>query len=196
MKNMFTSLAFILTVTLMPGFGGCEKRCKPDDKQPPAPCSQPVESTVNRDQATPDDYYASEEVRHPLTRQFDRMTHNAELADMSITDIHFIPNRPLLNSNGTQRLNHLAWMVDQYGGSIMVDLAEPKSEVAQARLQNVIQYLKEWGLPDNKIVVSFGLPKSEGMKAEEAMTIYKDTRYRPDDKKTKKTWDYEDQGKN
>ncbi len=180
MKNLLTPIAVLLIATLMPGLGGCEKRCK-TGQQPPAPSSQPAEKTVkaekNHNQNT-DDYYTLEDVRSPYARQLDRMSHNAELADMSLTDIHFMPNRPLLNYTGTQRLNHLAWMVDHYGGTIMLDLAEPKSEMAQARIQTVIGYLKEWGLPKDKIVICFGLPQSRGMDADEAIIIYKDTRYK------------------
>ncbi len=182
MKNILTPLAVLLIATLMPGLGGCEKRCKTDSKQPPAPCSTPPEKTVSRDNSALDQECPTEPVRSPYVRQYDRMTHNAELADMCVTDIHFIPNRPLLNSSGTQRLNHLAWMVDHYGGTIMFDTADPKSEVAQARIRTVVQYLKAWGLPNNKIVVCFGLPQSQGMTADEAVKIYQDTRFKPGQK--------------
>jgi hypothetical protein len=182
MKNLLNVLAVLITATLMPGLGGCEKRCKTDEKQPPASCSTPADKTVSRDECPPDEKYTSDECRTPYNKQFDRMTHNAELADMSLTDLHFVPNRPILNSNGTRRLNHLAWMVDQYGGSIMFDTAEPKSEMAQARLQTICRFLQKWGLSNQKIVVCLGLPMSRGMTADEAVKIYQDTRFKPGEK--------------
>ncbi len=117
--------------------------------------------------------------RHPMTKQNDRMIHNAELSDMVLCDIHFMPNRPMLNANGTQRLNHLAWLVDCYGGTIKLDLAETKGRLTDARTQTVIAYLKAWGLSDNKIQVRVGLADTKGMDAKEAIPIYKDTRYQP-----------------
>jgi hypothetical protein len=177
MKNLLTLLAVLSIASLMPGLGGCEKRCKTDENQPPA------EKTVNGDKCPPpDEKYTAEECRTPYNRQFDRMVHNAELADMSITEIHFVPNRPMLNSNGTRRLNHLAWMVDQYGGQIMFDTADPNSEMAQARLRTIVCFLKQWGLSNQKIVVCLGLPLSQGMTADEAIKIYQDTRFKPGEK--------------
>jgi hypothetical protein len=115
--------------------------------------------------------------RHAREKQFDQMIYNAELADMTLADIHFLPQRSALNSTGTQKLNHLAWLTDNYGGSIKLDLNDPKGELASARVKNVKAYLKCWGLSEEKIKVKIGLSDYEGLKATEAIIIHNDTRY-------------------
>ena len=119
--------------------------------------------------------------RHARERQFDQMIYNAELADMTLAYIHFLPQRSALNSTGTQKLNHLAWLSDNYGGSIKLDLNDPKGELAMARVKNVKAYLKCWGLPEDKIKVEIGLSDHEGLKATEAILIHNDTRYKKSD---------------
>jgi hypothetical protein len=117
-----------------------------------------------------------------MERQNDRMIHNAELADMVIADILFLPHRDGLNATGTQRLNHLAWLVEKYGGTIKMDMKEPKSELTQARLKTVRDYLRTWGLPENKIKVEVGLSENEGMNAKEGIDVYNQSRSKKDDK--------------
>jgi len=176
MKSLVLGLSIAFMMTLMPGLGGCaDRRQKVDETTQPEPLStQPAEGTsdMTEEEAAP------EKERPALTRQADRMVHNAELADMCLADIHFLPNRAVLNSNGTQRLSHLAWLMDQYGGSIKLDLEEPDSPVARERIQTVQNYLRAWGLPESKIQVSLGLAESKGMEATEAIKIHNDTRYK------------------
>jgi hypothetical protein len=183
MKTTLSFVCLLLAWTLMPGLGGCvDRRHATEDHSntQPRPLSTRPAST---DRTVQEDVVAEEaEPRHPMTAQFDRQVHNRELADMSLSDVHFLPHRPILNSNGTQRLNHLAWLVDRYGGKINLDLEEPKSELAQARMQTVCRYLKACGLAQNKIQVAFGLPESRGLEAREAVTIYRDSQYQEQDK--------------
>jgi len=102
---------------------------------------------------------------------------------MSLADMHFLPNRAALNSTGTQRLSHLAWLVDNYGGTIKLDLKDTKGELTNNRLATVKSYLKSWGLADDKIKVEIGLPDNEGMSAQEAIKVYEGTRYQKKDKR-------------
>ncbi len=119
------------------------------------------------------------------TNQFNRMVHNAELADMVVTDVHFLPNRAILTSTGTQRLAHLAWVVNNYGGTIYLDFEEPKSKLSSERKEVVRAYLAKLGLPKDKIKLTFGLPPIKGMDSAEAMEIYKNTRFKPEEKTSK-----------
>jgi len=182
MKKTFTYLMIFVSWTLMPGLGGCADHRSASDEQPttqPPPVS--TQPTCQTAEPGADETVEAVSDRSERVRQMDRMTHNAELADMSLSDIHFMPNRSILNSNGTQRLTHLAWIVDHYGGTIMLDLEDSVGPMAKERMQTVVAYLKACGLVENKILVEFGLPQTKGMGAKEAVNIYNDTRYKPKD---------------
>jgi hypothetical protein len=192
MKRIFENLLiFSATSMMIAGCSNCKKEAAPCTTTQPA-CTQPTEDSadsatvVNMENSatceTEGEVPVVGEERHPMTREFDRQVHNAELADMAIADIHFLPNRSALNSNGTQRLNHLAWLTDQYGGTIKLDMKDPKSKLTDERLATVKAYLKTWGLTDDKIKVEVGLPDNEGMDANEAINVYQDTRYKKSDK--------------
>lgn len=161
MKTNASLLCLVLTLSLMPGLGGCETRNEPVATQPPP---------------------LSNGERSALLRQTDRSCENADLADMAVCDFHFLPDRDILSSTGTARLNRLAWLVDRYGGGIVLDFAEPKSALAKARMKTVEQYLLALGLAKDKIKLTMDLPKSQGMQAAEAMKIYDDTRYQSEKK--------------
>ncbi len=177
-----TSLCILLSLTLMPGLGGCaNNRCDADEgaTQPQPSSTQPAKGqSAKTCEEVKEEIVTTCDERHPVTRQMDRQVHNAELADMCLTDVHFLPNRAMLSSNGTQRLNHLAWLVERYGGSIKLDLEQPDCPVAKERVQTVVDYLRAWGLPDKQIHVCLGLPDSRGMQAKEAIVIHNDTRFK------------------
>ena len=154
------SAALITTViTLMPGLGGCQEGQKRTD-----PLSQPQPITSQA---------------HPIKYQLDSMTNNALLTNMAVSDMHFIPHRPHLTDLGCQELNRMAWFVQRYGSTIILDLAQQDSDLAKHRKKVVEDYLLACGLPAEKIDVVFGLPAGAGLPAKEAVTIYKDTRYKP-----------------
>jgi hypothetical protein len=178
MNRMFAYFVLFIFATLISGLAGCSNHSKnnPSDSscttQPTATQAACTESTTAEESID----MPVEENRHPMERQADRMIHNAELADMVLADIHFLPHRETLNSTGTQRLNHLAWLVERYGGTIKLDLKEPKSELAKARTKTVEAYLKTWGLPADKIKVEIGLSENEGMDAKEGIDIHNSSR--------------------
>jgi len=93
--------------------------------------------------------------------------------------MHFIPHRPHLTDLGCQELNRMAWFVQRYGSTIILDLAQQDSDLAKHRKKVVEDYLLACGLPAEKVEVVFGLPAATGLPADEAVTIYKDTRYKP-----------------
>lgn len=161
MKRYTKFILTIIGLSLMPGFGGCTQKNRKLE-------TQPLPSSSQRDKRT---------------MQEDRMVHNAEMMDMTLADIHFLPNRPELNSNGTQRLSHLAWTVKKYGGKIILDMEKPKSKLTTARIRTVRKYMMQYGLAKKEIKITVGLSEHKGMEAGEAIEIYKDTRFKPSDSK-------------
>jgi len=164
-RSLFLLSAVLIGSVLVVIPAGCEKRDKVGDPEPRTE-SQSGSHPLDRD--------------HPMARQFDRIAESADLADMVICDIHFMPNRSMLNGSGTEKLHKLAWIVNHYGGTINIHLAEPKTKLAKARMTTVRAYLRELGLAENKIQLAFGLPPTKGMRAGEAMLIHVDTRYKPE----------------
>lgn len=176
MNRMFNCLVIMMSATLIAALAGCANNKSTPCTTTTEPSTQPA--CVDSEVIDMD----TQENRHPMERQSDRMIHNAELADMVIADIHFLPHREGLNATGTQRLNHLAWLVEKYGGTIKMDMKEPKSELTQARLKSVRDYLQTWGLPENKIKVEVGLSENEGMDAKEGIEVYNQSRAKKSDK--------------
>ncbi len=167
-KTQITKITILFIMSLMPGFWGCtQDRSSIDEQQP-----QPNFS----------DFDENQDCRHPTEKQADLMILNTEIADMRICDIHFLPNRAILNSNGTRRLNQLAWIVEKYGGKIYLDVEHPDSKLTRKRMKTVRLYMKKLGVPNNKIKLVVGLPKTKGMHADEAIEIYDDTRFKPESK--------------
>jgi hypothetical protein len=184
MKRMTDYPLILTTAAFLAGITGCANLDKTNNacEVPTPTCTQPA---ADAGCATSCEMVCEEVVceteapkRHARDRQFDQMIYNAELADMTLADVHFLPQRSALNSTGTQKLNHLAWLTDNYGGSIKLDLNDPKGELASARIKNVKAYLKCWGLAEDKIKVEIGLSDYEGLKATEAILIHNDTRYK------------------
>ena len=180
MKRMFNCFIILIFTTLISGLAGCanSQKCSPCTTEPAVASTQ---SCVESEACEEIIDIPAEECRSPMDRQTDRMVHNAELADMVVTDIHFLPHRDGLNATGTQRLNHLAWLVEKYDGTIKMDMKNSKSELTQARVKTVEAYLKTWGLPESKIKVQVGLSENEGMDAKEGIQIHNDSRAKKDD---------------
>jgi hypothetical protein len=190
MKRIMEYFLVIMISTLT--FSGCaeSRKCGTSCKPACAPATQPACTQPARQSACVQNTECTQSCevvidpiipdvdRPAVTRELDRQVHNAELADMSLADVHFLPNRAGLNSTGSQRLSHLAWLANEYGGTIKLDLKEPKGELTDSRLATVKAYLKSYGLTDDKIKVEVGLPDNEGMSAQEAITVYNDTRYK------------------
>lgn len=185
MKKLSMSLVLLfLALTLMPGLWGCVDKRKdsgtcPATQPRSASCAESKTTVAQADDAAVEDEAVEVENRHPVRQELDRQIYNAELADMYVSDIHFLPNRCALNGTGTQRLSHLAWLVDKYGGAINLDLSNPNSQLARERFEIVQKFLRAYGLPESKIQICTGLPQGQGMDAKEAIVIHNDTRFKP-----------------
>lgn len=99
------------------------------------------------------------------------MADNALLADMTVSDVHFYPHRPLLNTLGKQRLSRLASLMHVYGGEIRFSTDLEDDELLDARTEAIITFLAEAGIDTAADVLERGLPGGRGMDAAEVILI-------------------------
>lgn len=101
------------------------------------------------------------------------MSDNAMLADMSVTDSHFLPHRPQLSTLGEQRVARLAELMNAYGGVIRLSSASADRDLLAKRKEALIKYLAEMDVDTTTEIVSSELPGGRGMDAAEAILIRK-----------------------
>jgi len=102
---------------------------------------------------------------------FTYMADNALLADMTISDMHFLPHRAALNDLGVQRLSRLASLLEAYGGTIRFNTDLTDKELVSRRIEAVRDFLAEAGIDTTREVVVRDIPGGEGMAATEALLI-------------------------
>jgi hypothetical protein len=102
---------------------------------------------------------------------YDFMTDNALLADMSVSDVHFLPHRPLLSSLGEERLTRLSALLEMYGGAIRFGSNERDARLVAARTQTIADYLRSKGVDVTADTVSAELPGGRGIEAAQAILI-------------------------
>jgi hypothetical protein len=107
----------------------------------------------------------------PLQDTYAYMVDNALLEDMSITDAHFLPHRPGLNSLGEERLGRLAVLLEIYGGTIRFDSALTDKDLVDARVAAIRACLAEKGIDTTKEMVCRDLAGGSGMDAPQAILI-------------------------
>jgi hypothetical protein len=99
------------------------------------------------------------------------MTDNALLADMTVTDIHFIPHRAMLSPLGEDRLRRLASLMETYGGEIRFNTAVEDESLTARRLDVIVDFLMDAGIDTAVEVVAVGMPGGRGVAAAEAILI-------------------------
>lgn len=107
----------------------------------------------------------------PMRAEFAQMEDNALLADMCVTDAHFVPQRAMLNSLGEERLGRLAALLEMYGGNVRFSTDETDRKLTDARTERIRAYLAEAGIDTTAERVATGLPGSRGMDAAQAILI-------------------------
>ncbi len=112
----------------------------------------------------------TEEVSN-LRDTYDFMTDNALLADMSVSDCHFLPHRARLSSLGEERLTRLAALMEMYGGAIRFSSAESDPRLVTARSQTITDYLRGLGVDVTAETVTSELRGGRGMEASQAIAI-------------------------
>lgn len=99
------------------------------------------------------------------------MVDNALLADMTVSDMHFLPHRAALNDLGTQRLSRLASLMEAYGGTIRFNTDLTDEELIARRTEVVVDFLTQAGIDTTREVVVRDMPGGDGMQASEALLI-------------------------
>ncbi len=113
-------------------------------------------------------------VSSELRDEFAAMADNALLADMSVTDIHFVPHRAVLNSLGAERMSRLCMILELYGGAIRFSSDESDPRLVDARTEAIRSYLREGGIDTTAETVVRDLPGGAGMEAQQAILIKQD----------------------
>jgi len=99
------------------------------------------------------------------------MNDNALLADMTVSDIHFHPHRPTLNTLGQQRLSRLVSLIEVHGGTIRFNTDVDDKELIQKRTDAILAFLAEAGVDTTGQVLVEDLPGGRGMDASEVILI-------------------------
>ncbi len=99
------------------------------------------------------------------------MVDNALLADMSVSDVHFLPGQARLNSLGEEHLRRLARLLELYGGTVRFNTDETDQKLVADRTARIITFLCEAGIDATSEMVSRDLPASAGMDAAQAILI-------------------------
>lgn len=107
------------------------------------------------------------DLQAPLEYQVD----NALLADMSVSDVHFLPHRAALSSLGEQRVNRLISLLREYGGAIRLSSDLEDAELLAARTAIVMERLTSAGIDTSKEVLREDMPGGRGMSAAEVVLI-------------------------
>jgi hypothetical protein len=111
------------------------------------------------------------ECKSEMHAMYTHMSDNALLEDMNLSDVDFLPHRPMLSALGEERLCRLAGLMHEYGGELRYTPSETDEDLIQSRIQAIIDFLAEAGLPAAPQEVSVGLPGGRGMPAREAIVI-------------------------
>ncbi|MCK4342589.1 MAG: hypothetical protein KAY37_12795 [Phycisphaerae bacterium] len=115
-----------------------------------------------------------------LRDTFAHMIDNGLLADMTISDIHFVPHRALLNSLGEDRLCRLAGLIEVYGGVIRFNPTVTDEDLIARRTETVMAFLADEGIDTSRKVLTHDLPGGRGMDATQAILIKKnEATYKP-----------------
>lgn len=111
------------------------------------------------------------ECQSEMQALYTHMSDNALLADMNLSDVDFVPHRPLLSDIGQDRLCRLAGLMHEYGGELHYTPADSDQDLIDARISAIVDFLAEAGLAAAPREVSVGLPGGRGMQAREAIVI-------------------------
>ena len=86
------------------------------------------------------------------------LTDNALLADMTVSDRHFLPHRAKLNHLGVQRLSRLASLMDAYGGVVRFNSELDDEELIAQRTEAIVEFLAEAGVDTTREVLVEDMP--------------------------------------
>lgn len=100
---------------------------------------------------------------------FVAMVDNAAQADLSLADIHFVPQTAELNSLGLQRLSKCAVTLVRYGGMLRYDPQTRDDALIEGRLRTLEQALADAGMDMSKVSVAVGMAAQVGRSGADAV---------------------------
>lgn len=116
---------------------------------------------------------------HEMQNQYTYMNDNALLAEMSISPVHFIPNRPDISGVGYRRLTRYAELLQQYPGTLYYDGLTDPEPLAAERMERVRAFLAEAGVDPNLVKVELGVAGGQGLRGSEAVAVRNYTSFSP-----------------
>lgn len=99
------------------------------------------------------------------------MSDNALLADMNVSDMHFMPHRARLSGSGERHLARLAMLMHEYGGTLRFSTSLTDKQLIQDRIATVRDFLNAAGVDTTTQWMTEDMVGGEGMDATEAILI-------------------------
>ena len=106
-----------------------------------------------------------------LQDTFNHMIDNGLLVDMTISDIHFMPHRPILNALGQERISRLAQIMDMYGGVIRFNTDVRDESLIAQRTEAIMTALEDAGLDTSQEVLRRDMAGGDGLDAAQCILI-------------------------
>jgi hypothetical protein len=100
---------------------------------------------------------------------FVAMVDNAAQEDLSLADIHFVPQTAELNSLGLQRLSKCAVTLARYGGTLRYDPQTKDRALIDGRLVTLEHALADAGMDMTKVSVAVGMAAQVGRSGADAV---------------------------
>jgi hypothetical protein len=97
------------------------------------------------------------------------MVDNAMMAEMHVSDVHFVPHTDELNSLGARRLDRYASLLKEFGGQINYDTDMKQAALVDARMAKVRKYLEAAGVDMQRVSVEQGPVNVADGSADEAI---------------------------
>lgn len=110
----------------------------------------------------------------PQAETYKNMVDNALLADMSVSDMHFLPHRATLSRLGIDRVTRLATLIQAFGGQIRMSSDETDEKLVSERTAAITEFLTTAGIEHADTLVVRDMPGGRGMSATEATAIQSD----------------------
>ena len=104
---------------------------------------------------------------------------NAIVAQHCLFPYHFVTDRDSLNELGQRELGVLIRHLAQRGGTLTVRRGQTPVELYEARLNYVVQYLKDAGVQMHLVKIGDGAIGGEGMESEQVIEVLKNSNETP-----------------
>ena len=125
-----------------------------------------AESTASPDGFVQDDGFAQSNI----PKYFASHNDQGMMADMSISDIDFVPHSVALSGSGEARLERYAELLAGTGGKLNYDASITDKELIASRMDTARLFLADATPSDHTIIkIVLGLPGGRGMSGKDAL---------------------------